>query len=556
MNPYQAEGTNTYGRFLPARDATAGRPYSFKVFFMDLKTIKKMLEPFGVATVLRVDLTVEINGALLIPDTADGMRPDYLYFGSIADLKKLRLAASQPFSFLCYKGEGDEVTGMDDRINLLVVEDREQAMRAFNQVQVMLLDIIRVADSMKELLDASYADVGLQYIVNVASKIFCMPVIVVDTGFKYLAVAGLKDIKNEEFAQEIRMGYIKDQNVESIRSTKLEEDMRRKNILGYVRDDNNEGAGYLVSSVRIHNVEIAHVSIYSNDSNFSEFHRIMLSRFAKLVSIELQKSNFYKENSGIMHSFLLGELLEKGSSNIKNLKERFRLLGYTLKEHLYVLTLKPELKNVQHVQLQVLAEQLRHIMTGVMYVIYENSLVVLISSDTAFDGANEHYESVRLFAAQNELTGGISNQFANVLNTPAYYRQSLDALEFGAMLLHEPGLYRYEDTKIYCIAELCLAAGPVENYCHPGVLRLRDYDEEKGTSLLETLKSYLYFNKSPSHTAKEMNMHRNTLFYTINKIKSIAGIDLEDGDSILNIGLSIKILEYYEKRNQVNAPMI
>lgn len=69
------------------------------------------------------------------------------------------------------------------------------------------------------------------------------------------------------------------------------------------------------------------------------------------------------------------------------------------------------------------------------------------------------------------------------------------------------------------------------------------YDKENGTDFLETLKQYIFYSSSPGEAAKILNIHRNTLFYRINKIKDMTGISLEHGDEICKIFLSIRLLE-------------
>ncbi|WP_088186633.1 helix-turn-helix domain-containing protein [Desulfosporosinus sp. FKA] len=79
--------------------------------------------------------------------------------------------------------------------------------------------------------------------------------------------------------------------------------------------------------------------------------------------------------------------------------------------------------------------------------------------------------------------------------------------------------------------------------CHPAVIFLMNYDNENGSSLLNTLKQYIYFTSAPAEAARVLNIHRNTLFYRIGKIKELTGIKLDNGDEICQIYMSVRLLE-------------
>ena len=65
-------------------------------------------------------------------------------------------------------------------------------------------------------------------------------------------------------------------------------------------------------------------------------------------------------------------------------------------------------------------------------------------------------------------------------------------------------------------------------YCYELLGDIIDYDLNKNTSLLETLKCYLINNCNLIKTSNEMFIHRNTLIYRLNKIRAILNYNLED----------------------------
>ena len=45
--------------------------------------------------------------------------------------------------------------------------------------------------------------------------------------------------------------------------------------------------------------------------------------------------------------------------------------------------------------------------------------------------------------------------------------------------------------------------------------------------------------------ARNLNVHRNTLYHRLNKISEIAEVDLDNSDDYFKLQLSIKIMELY-----------
>lgn len=83
----------------------------------------------------------------------------------------------------------------------------------------------------------------------------------------------------------------------------------------------------------------------------------------------------------------------------------------------------------------------------------------------------------------------------------------------------------------------------IEEFLHPGLLILEEYDCQYKQALLVTLREYLLSGQSISKTIKKLDIHRNSLLYRLNRIREIAGTDLNDGDELLKLILHFRIRE-------------
>ncbi|MDQ8705541.1 helix-turn-helix domain-containing protein [Streptomyces sp. LHD-70] len=78
----------------------------------------------------------------------------------------------------------------------------------------------------------------------------------------------------------------------------------------------------------------------------------------------------------------------------------------------------------------------------------------------------------------------------------------------------------------------------------PTLERIREYDRERGSAYLETLKTYIESNKSIPATAAGLNVHVNSVRYRIEKLQSLFELDLNDIDVFAWLLLQFRFAEF------------
>ena len=148
-----------------------------------------------------------------------------------------------------------------------------------------------------------------------------------------------------------------------------------------------------------------------------------------------------------------------------------------------------------------------------------------------------HYLSI------NKLQAAISNRFDNIIDMKQYYKQALKAFEFGRKLSPEKQIYFYSDYIFYHMGEIAAEQLDIHSFYHPGVIAVSEYDKTHGTNFLETLRLYLTYIDNPGKIAEELYIHKNTVFYRINKLKEKFKLQLDNGDECFKMHMTIKLME-------------
>ena len=76
---------------------------------------------------------------------------------------------------------------------------------------------------------------------------------------------------------------------------------------------------------------------------------------------------------------------------------------------------------------------------------------------------------------------------------------------------------------------------------HPGLTRLKRYDERHGTDFYNTLYQYLLAERNVVATAKALFIHRNSMIYRLQRIQQLLDVDLDDPNVRLYLLLSYQI---------------
>lgn len=100
----------------------------------------------------------------------------------------------------------------------------------------------------------------------------------------------------------------------------------------------------------------------------------------------------------------------------------------------------------------------------------------------------------------------------------------------------------YQDVFVRTIAQ----SANLRAFIHPMLRRLQEYDQAHSTALLHTLCVYLLQEQNLHATARQIFIHRNTLVYRLQRIRTLLQLDLDDAAvrNVLRTGCIL--LEYYQ----------
>ena len=145
------------------------------------------------------------------------------------------------------------------------------------------------------------------------------------------------------------------------------------------------------------------------------------------------------------------------------------------------------------------------------------------------------------------LAVGVSDPCRGVASFARGFMEAESAAEVGALIRGAPGVATYEDLGPYryiLSTDEGLRDGHQER-----LQRLVDYDQRRGTALLDTLEGYLDHRGSVVATSRALYIHPNTLRQRLDRIERASGIDT-DRDDWLSLAVATKIVKLRTMRQR------
>lgn len=222
------------------------------------------------------------------------------------------------------------------------------------------------------------------------------------------------------------------------------------------------------------------------------------------------------------------------------LKQR---LGFEEQDSFWLLCLKSG-KNTGDIQAyQYYCMYLNKIFDMAYSFLYEERIYLVIDLSKCRIPKEKLRNYIVEFMRNENFRTGFSMEFSDLFKIAGYFRQAALALELGMKYNPEIWGYFFLDYRRHYLLEKIAGDFSHGKYIMPELCRLSAYDRENNTDYFQTLGVYLKSGCNVTHTAQQLNIHRTTLNYRLQKIHDITKIDIEDRDYLSLLTLFYQIYE-------------
>lgn len=224
----------------------------------------------------------------------------------------------------------------------------------------------------------------------------------------------------------------------------------------------------------------------------------------------------------------------EGSTSMDESRKFFSGIGWdqdSLKHVVLLMLLNdnPSIHGIVDRHFDNLHPKIVHSSRSNVFAIIANSSAITVEALLAGMRPMMHRYSVRV---------GVSFPIADERQLPEGLRQAQLALRYAER--SDEGICYCRDCALEIIRGL-LSSESSSCLRHPVISPLAEYDRTHGTDLQKTLRSYLVHERSLVQTARELNVHKNTVKYRIGMIERTFGLDLDDDEQRVHLLVSLAL---------------
>ncbi len=166
-----------------------------------------------------------------------------------------------------------------------------------------------------------------------------------------------------------------------------------------------------------------------------------------------------------------------------------------------------------------------------------------IAREFSKEYGNKFYRSVKKILPNIDIHIGIGKLYDSILKLDFSFAEAQEIINMAKRLDRKNRVLHFEDFIIYHLLESATSPRELESFYNNTVAELVQYDMDNQTNLVETLEEYFAHQGNVSEASKELFIHRNTLIYRLDKIRSILKTDLRDAEEALEIQLGLKAMQ-------------
>ena len=302
-------------------------------------------------------------------------------------------------------------------------------------------------------------------------------------------------------------------------------------------------ANWVAARVRLKSQVLGNILVSDSQNPFPEEYEELLPLVCQTIAFALQQTGKYEYGTQ-NYEALLVELLDGWTNDTldhESVRNHFKLLGHDLPKKMRLLIVRAN--DPEHtVNRIVLDTQLRSQFPLSLGTLYKNDCVRILDDKLSLDMIEERLHK---YLHSDHIICGMSRSFTSVFSLKDAYLQA-DA----ALRLRKPSknkfLFQFDDVSGPYVLEQVEAARVISpnGVLMPEILELLEAKESVGFERIQDLAAYMSCGRNVTRAAELRGVHKNSMYYRLDKIMDMTRLDLNDDDVCVQVTLSLTLMGF------------
>lgn len=269
---------------------------------------------------------------------------------------------------------------------------------------------------------------GLQYLLIAGCKMLGNPIYIHDIDCDIIANTGEAPKEDTIWNELVTFGGYSDESIEFFKEECFIDAVANTKTITFLISDKLKYNRMLGKIFNKDNITVAFAHLVACNKSFESNDPIIFETLCKKLSKEIYESDFYQAYGEMHLEAVINELIN-GSIKDKGLYTQCVAEVYNgLKNYLYIAVADFTKCESEHTQLTRFKNEFKQSQPTFKYVIYENHMVILMSSNSMTFYTKRVLGKLYGIFEQNNIHVGISSSFENLFELPIYYAQAVNAL--------------------------------------------------------------------------------------------------------------------------------
>lgn len=269
----------------------------------------------------------------------------------------------------------------------------------------------------------------------------------------------------------------------------------------------------------------------------------LIEHFAYMILAVLRKSDTLQSNIANDLKQSLTELLEFKKTNEVVLGNRLRAFHWNIDDSYICVTIYLQERDYSTYANEFTCHRLENLFPGFCIFIYQDRILVVANPERSEIKEDDFFQTLAVFLREGLFRASVSSVGHDFRLFYYYFLQTDIAFRIGSRKTPTLWIYKFNDYKLQYILEQATNELMPLMLCESNLLHLYTYDQKHNSGLFDTLRVYLNNERNLAETTRTLFVHRSTLLYRIDKIKSLIKVDLDDPKTRLHLMLSYDLLD-------------
>ena len=322
-------------------------------------------------------------------------------------------------------------------------------------------------------------------------------------------------------------------------------DKINSNRLAFTLPTKSFNLPYTCRNIFCDNVMRAHIFIVSIYSKPLQSNKEIADVLGELFTVYVRENVEFFSLTGLLHEHFFRDILLGRLTDHVLIRQQLSAFGWRVNDGYLLFVMEKENEKLE--PFRMIAHYLERFGFDCKGIELDNDLVIVFHVERDQKKRQRIQDTLEGQLEKHNCKGTLGKWFANFTDMSVYYQQAKVIISFCRNMPNSKKLLVEEEFGLYGFIEAGLKNNNVFQVCHPDIITLYEFDKENGTECVETLFQYLICDRNVVKASKALYIHRNTMKYRLERMKTVVDFEAENSDVKIYLIMSIYILKYVLK---------